>query len=305
MNHKHPFIFTGVATALITPFADGGIDRESFRRLVRHQIESGVSALVVCGTTGEAATLKEVERDLLLTEALEEGEGRIPIIAGCGTNNTEESVALARRAAALGADGLLMVTPYYNKGTREGVRTHFLRVAESAHLPIILYNVPSRTGVDLSCEDYAALNEHPAIVGIKEASSDVEKAAWLCRALGRETAVYAGNDSLLLPYLSLGGAGIVSVISNLFPSEMVTVCSLYAEGRTAESRALFFRLLPLIRLLFEETNPAPVKYAMARTGYGTGEVRLPLCTVGEGLRRRLERELAAWQREREKGKKAE
>ncbi len=292
MNHKHPFIFSGVSTALITPFKDGGIDRPALRRIATAQVEAGIASLIVCGTTGEAATLREVERDLVLSEVLETVGGRVPVIVGCGTNDTAQTVSLIKRAEALGADGLLLVTPYYNKGTRAGIRRHFLTAAEATHLPIILYNVPSRTGVSLTLADYAALDEHPSVVGIKEASSDIEHAALLCRMLGERTAVYAGNDSAFLPFLSLGACGIVSVVSNLFPREMVQIYSLYTSGSREESRRLFFRLLPMIRLLFEDTNPAPVKYAMAQMGYGNGEVRLPLAPIEVGLRERIGREMA-------------
>ena len=291
MNTNHHFVFSGAATALITPFKDGAVDREVWQRLLQDQIAQGISALVVCGTTGEAPTLKEVERDLLLSEAVEAAEGRLPVIMGCGTNSTEHSLSLAKRAAALGADALLVVTPYYNKGTREGVRQHFLRIAEEGHLPVILYNVPGRTGVDLSLEDYAVLCEHPNIVGVKEASADCEKAGALCRMANGRFAVYSGNDTLLLPYLSLGGTGVISVVSNLYPAEIGEIIRLFENGKLNEARRLFFKLWPMMRLLFEETNPAPVKYAMSLLGYGNGELRLPLCTVGEGLRRRIFAEL--------------
>ena len=275
--------FTGAASALITPFRDGEIDFAAFRKLLTFQLGGSIDGLVVAGTTGEAATLSEKERDSLLSVALEEVCGRVPVIMGTGHNDTARAVALTRRAAELGADAALVVTPYYNKGTSAGIHAHFLKIAEASSVPLILYNVPSRTGVSLSVEDYRALSVHPNIVGVKEADGNIEKFAWLCHELAGQLAIYTGNDAALLPALSLGADGVISVFSNLLPAHAAGICALYRSGKVRESAALFFRDLPLIRLLFREVNPAPLKYAMSLLGFGSGEVRLPLSPIEEAL----------------------
>ena len=283
-------LFSGVATALVTPFTEDGIDLPTFRRLIDLQINARVSALVVAGTTGEASTLKDKERDALLYEALKATEDRLPVILGCGSNDTERAVFYTKRAKELGAHAALVVTPYYNKGTRSGIRTHFLRIAEAADLPIVLYNVPSRTGVDLSLDDYAVLREHPNILGVKEASDSIEKMARLCAMRKNDFRVYTGNDCMLLPSLSLGADGIISVASGVLPSKMCEIFSLFREGKVEKAQEENARLLPLYSLLFRETNPSPIKYALSLLGLGNGSLRLPLEMPSEGVRE----EIAAW-----------
>lgn len=288
---KAPLPFQGVATALITPFQNGAIDLSAFRHQIDLQIAEGIDALVVTGTTGEAVTLDEGEKHALLEAAVERAAGRVPIIAGTGSQSTKTARAAARAAKELGADALLVVTPYYNKGTKEGIVTHYLEIADETDLPLILYNVPSRTGVNLSIEQLSKLSEHPNIVGIKEASGDIDKGADIAANFPGKLALYSGNDSQLLPILSLGGVGIISVLSNLFPSAAVKLHRLFIAGKIREAAALQARLLPLTRLLFAETNPAPLKCAMAHLSLDSGELRLPLAPVPPPLSQRMEEAL--------------
>ena len=275
--------FRGVGTALVTPFdGSGRVDLPTFSRLCERQIEGGAAALVVAGTTGESVTLRKSERASLLFAASEAGAGRVSIVAGTGSADTREAVSNARYAATHGADALLVVTPYYNKGTREGLVKHYLAIAEAVDIPIILYNVPSRTGVNIPMEALGRLAEHENIVAIKEASGNIDRAADIITEFSERLWLYSGNDGEILPTLALGGVGVISVVSNLLPQETVKLCTLYDGGRVEEARALAARLLPLIRLLFADTNPAPVKYAMQLLGLASAEVRLPL-TVPDGV----------------------
>ena len=292
---KEKSFFCGIATALITPFKEGAIDEKAFRALVRDQIAAGVHGLVVCGTTGEASTLTDKEKDTLLTAALEETAGALPVIMGTGANDTARAVAATKRAKALGADGALVVTPYYNKGTGEGLRAHFGKVAEEGGLPLILYNVPSRTGVDLSLRDYEVLIEHPCITGIKEASPDVEKLASLCLLAEGRARIYTGNDTLLLPALAVGAQGCISVVSNILPKNTAEVFHLWQKSKAVEAQLLFQRIFPLCKALFRETNPAPVKYLAGLLGYGDGSLRLPLAHVTEETEETLLSAFAPWQ----------
>ncbi len=291
-NEKSVPPFRGVGTALITPFSGGEIDLECFRRQIDFQIAGGADALVVCGTTGEAATLTDKEKHRLLEAAVKRADGKLPVIAGTGSQSTLLACEAARAAAESGANGLLIVTPYYNKGTRDGVVAHFLKIAESSELPIILYNVPTRTGVNLSVEQIRTLAAHPHIVGIKEASGDIEKSADIAAALGDAFALYSGNDSQLLPILSLGGIGIISVLSNLFPRECRSLIRLFEDGKVKAAAELQRRFLPITRLLFRETNPSPLKYAMSQLSRDSGELRLPLAQVPRELGREIEEALA-------------
>ncbi len=290
-SKKAPLPFLGVATALITPFQNEKIDLSAFERQIDMQIEGGINALVVTGTTGEAVTLDEAEKRALLEAAVKRADGRVPIVAGTGSQSTRVARSAAATAKSLGANALLVVTPYYNKGTKEGLIAHYLSIAEETDLPLILYNVPSRTGVNLSLEQLTVLAEHPNIVGIKEASGDIDRGADIAAAFGERMALYCGNDSQLLPMLSLGGVGVISVLSNLFPAASVALYRLFTEGRVKEAAALQKRLLPLTRLLFAETNPAPLKYAMAHLLRDSGELRLPLATVPPALGEKIEKAL--------------
>ncbi len=285
-------LFSGVATALITPFKNNAVDIATWRHLIDFQLRAKVNALVIAGTTGEAPTLSEKERDILLEETVRTAKGKCPLIMGCGSNDTSHAIYYAKHAEDLGADAVLVVTPYYNRGTKEGIRTHFLCIADAINIPLILYNVPSRTGVDLSLEDYSILTEHPNIAGIKEAGGSIEKTAWLCRNMKGRAKVYSGNDGMFLPALAVGADGIISVASNPCPRRMGKIFKKFEERDTKGAIRENEALLPLIELLFRETNPAPVKYVMSLLGFGDGEVRLPLAMPEESLQRKLCHEIA-------------
>lgn len=268
-------IFRGVATALITPFINGEIDYKALGKLIDMQIEADIDALVIGGTTAEVATLSDDERYKLYTFAKGKICGRTKLIFGTGTNDTRVAVAHTKYAERLGCDGVLLVTPYYNKGTETGIEKHYLTIAESANLPIIVYNVPSRTGVNLGINLLERLANHTNIVGIKEASDSADRLVSLA-AFGDNLRLYAGNDSQIYSALSLGGAGVISVMSNIIPKEAKELCKCYFEGKTNEALSLQIKLLPFIKSLFIETNPAPIKYAMSAAGLCSSEVRLPL-----------------------------
>ena len=279
---KEP-VFLGVGTALITPFKDGEIDYEVLDNLIEWQISQGVGALIIGGTTGEAATLSEEERYSLYEHTVEKIRRRTRVILGTGTNDTRVAVNHTRFAESIGADGALVVTPYYNKGTEEGVFKHYLLIADSADIPIILYNVPSRTGVNLGLHLLERLSEHPRICGLKEASDSIDRLVALSEL--RDTLpLYAGNDSQIYPVLALGGVGVISVVSNLLPAELARLCFDFSEGNLISAHNAQTRLLPLIKALFAETNPAPVKYAMQRLGLSGGELRLPLDEVRDSTK---------------------
>ncbi len=279
-------IFRGAATALVTPFLDGEIDYAALGELIEMQIASGIDALVIGGTTAEAATLSDEERYKLYSFAKGKTAGRTKLILGTGTNDTRVALAHTKFAQRLGCDGALLVTPYYNKGTEPGVEKHYLNIAESVNLPIILYNVPSRTGVNLGFNLLERLSEHPNIVAIKEASDSADRLVTLA-AFGDKLGLYAGNDSQIFPTLALGGLGVISVMSNILPGTTARLCKDYFDGRIDEARQMQLRLLPLIRALFAETNPTPVKYAMSLRGLCTEEVRLPLYTPRDSTREKI------------------
>lgn len=286
MNNK--IIFKGAATALVTPFRDGEIDFETLGKLIDFQAESGISALVIGGTTGEAATLSDKERFELYTFAKEKTDGRVKLILGTGTNDTKKVIEYTRFAEKLGCDGALIVTPYYNKGTEDGISRHYLTIADSTDLPIILYNVPTRTGVNLGLNLLSRLAEHPNIAALKEASDSTDRLVSLA-ALSDSLTLYAGNDSQIYPTLALGGGGVISVISNLLPKETSKICSFYFERKHEESLKLQLKLLPLIKAMFIETNPAPIKYAMAKHGLCASELRLPLAEPRESTKAEVDR----------------
>ncbi len=286
----HP-LFDGVCTALATPFRDGVIDKDALREMIDAQIEGGVAAICICGTTGEAATLSDGERLQLVANAAELIDGRADYIVGIGTPSTTRSVSYARFAAAHGADALLVVTPYYNRGTRQGITTHFFTIADATDLPVIAYNVPGRTGVNLTVEHLTELARHPNIQGLKEAGDSLDKLADFMGELGGRMKLYSGNDSQFIPTLALGGSGIISVLSGILPAEMVEIWQLWQAGKTKEATAHQLTFLPLIRLLFADTNPAPLKCALEMMGLCSGEVRLPLSppapALAEKIRARL------------------
>ncbi len=286
-------IFRGVGTALVTPFRCGKVDFKALELLIERQIRAGVGAIVVGGTTGEAATLEDGERYELYRIAKEISSERCRVVFGTGTNDTRVAIKHTEMAEKIGCDGVLLVTPYYNKGTREGLYRHYKVIAECTSLPIMLYNVPSRTGVDLSLELLSELSEIENIVAIKEASGKAERLAELSRLpLG----LYAGNDAEIYSVLSLGGLGVVSVVSNLYPEETVKLCSLFFTGEHKKSLEIQKRLLPVINSLFLETNPAPIKYAMARSGLCDGEMRLPMWLPTEITRRKIDKIIEDYER---------
>ena len=280
-------IFSGVCTALITPFLDGEIDYKALKKLIEFQIDCGIDALLINGTTGESATLSEKEKQELIAFAVREVGERVPIIAGTGSNSTKKSVELSQFAFDVGADAILVVTPYYNKASHEGLINHYEAIANAVDMPIILYNVPSRTGVNIPLSVYDKLANHKNIVAIKEANPDVSAMAKLFSQSGDKLDIYSGNDDLILPTLSLGGKGVISVLSNILPKETSEICKLWFEGEIDQARALQFRLLPLISAIFSEVNPLPITALMAKEGFCQEEYRLPLCKMSEGKKKEL------------------
>ncbi len=277
MNKQKKTIFRGAATALITPFREGQVDYISLGNLIDRQIESGIDALVICGTTGESATLSDSEHRSILAFALEKAAGRVPMIAGTGSNDTAHAVEMSRCAASLGYDGLLVVTPYYNKATPRGLAENFEKIADSVSVPIILYNVPTRTCCNIPLSVYKRLANHENIVAVKEASGNISDIASLLAACGDAFDVYSGNDDQTLPILSLGGSGVISVVSNLIPHEMAALCKAWFAGDLTACRALHEKYLPLMKAMFWEVNPIPIKTALSLSGLCTDELRLPLC----------------------------
>ena len=281
-------IFTGSAVAVITPFKNGEIDYPAFDRILEYQIANGTDAIVVAGTTGEAATLSHEEHCDLITHAVETVAGRVPVIAGTGSNDTAYGIALSKSACAAGADALLLVTPYYNKATPKGLLKSFLATAEATNKPIILYNVPSRTGVNIPLPVYKELAKHERIVAVKEASGNISSVAAIAAECGDNLDIYSGNDDQIVPILSLGGKGVISVLSNVMPQQTHDIVADYLAGRTAKATAMQLELLDLINALFCEVNPVPVKTAMAKMGFCTEEFRLPLCEMETATREKLE-----------------
>lgn len=282
-------IFKGSAAALVTPFdRQGELDEPALLALIDWQLRCGTDALVVCATTGECATLSDREWSRVVSLAVERAAGRVPVIAGTGRNDTIHALRLGQEAKALGADAVLTVTPYYNKTTQQGLLRHYLFLAEGVELPMLLYNVPSRTGMSFRAETYAALAEHPNIYGVKEASGDfglILKARALCP---EDFALYSGNDDQIVPILALGGLGVISTAANVVPAELHALCDSFFRGDLPEARAIQLRLQPLIQALFLEVNPIPVKAALAAMGRMEETVRMPLTTLGPAARRALE-----------------
>ncbi len=275
-------VFTGAATALITPMhGDLTVDYETFGRLIDWQIEEGISALVIAGTTGEGSTLSDAEHLEVLRFAAERVNGRVAMVAGTGSNNTAHAIELSKEAASFGYDALLCVTPYYNKATQAGLVKMYQTIADAVEKPLILYNVPSRTGVNIEPATYAALADHPNIAGIKEANGNMSKIVETVALVGDRLTLYSGNDDQIVPLLAMGGKGVISVLSNVLPAKTQQICSLFFDGKVAEAAALQCELLPLINALFCEVNPIPVKAAMAAMGWGENAVRLPLTQMEE------------------------
>lgn len=282
-------IFEGVGVAVVTPYRNGAVDPEALGRLAEHLVSRGVHALYPCGCTGEATSLTREERALVIRTVVVAANGKARIVAGTGTANTEETIAFSREAISLGADALMVITPYSCKPTPEGQIAHYRAVADAVDRPIVLYNVPSRTGVLMSPETVARLAEHPRIAAIKEASGSVDHASAIRARC--DIAVLAGDDSLFLPLLAIGARGVVSVAAHLAPAELVDMERHFRAGRLAEAEAIHRRLHPIFRALFLESNPGPLKHALALLGFTTGELRLPLVPVRPETARAVEEAL--------------
>lgn len=273
-------IFTGAGVAILTPMhPNGSIHFEELGRLIDWQIEHSTDAIIICGTTGETPTLSEEEQQQLIRFAVERAAGRVPVVAGTGNNDTRKTIARCKAAKELGADGLLVVTPYYNKTSQRGIVAHYNAVADATDLPLIVYHIPGRTGLTIAPKTFAELAKHPNIVAVKEASGNVSAIAETRYLCGDELDFYSGEDAQILPILSLGGIGVISVLSHLVPKQVHDMCALYFEGKTAESAALQIGLMDLIRALFIDVNPIPVKEAVNLMGFAAGQCRLPLCPM--------------------------
>ncbi len=274
-------VFTGVATAIITPLNENGIDFEKFGKLLDWQIAEGINAIVVCGTTGESSTLTDEEHRAAIKFAVDHIAGRVPVIAGTGSNDAAYAIDLTKYACEVGADAMLVVTPYYNKATQNGLIKLFTAIADASTKPVILYNVPSRTGVNIAPATCKVLAEHPNICGIKEASGNISQIAEIAALVGDKMDLYSGNDDQIVPLMSLGGKGVISVLSNVMPKKTVEICDSFFTGDVKKSREIQLELLPLINALFSEVNPIPVKAAMAAMGWCENYVRLPLTCMEE------------------------
>lgn len=272
-------LFTGVCTALVTPFLEGNVNYPMMDQLLKRQIDAGIRAVVVAGTTGESATLSDEEKIKLFARCKQYVADRCLIIAGTGSNCTTHSIELSIAAQEAGVDALLIVSPYYNKATPDGLILHYLSICQSVSIPVIIYNVPSRTGVDIPISVYHALSKIPNIVGVKEASSDITKIAKIRNICGPDFSIWSGNDDQIVPVMSLGGQGIISVLSNILPKETVEMCNAALSGDYFTASKIQCQCLPLIEALFSEVNPIPVKAAMREIGYDCGKCRLPLCDI--------------------------
>ncbi len=279
--------FTGVYTALVTPFDGDRVDEKSLGDMVETQIEAGIDGLVPCGSTGESATLSHAEHQRVVEVVVEAARGRVPVIAGTGSNSTREAIALTLHAKEAGATAALLISPYYNKPTQEGIAAHFETIASETRLPLIPYNIPGRTASDMRPETLARMAAHEFIVGVKEACGDVDQIAHVVAACPDDFAVLSGDDALTLPVIAVGGCGVISTSSNVAPVEMVEMVRAAREGDLARAREIHHRLLPLFDALFAETNPIPVKAAIAMLGRCSPEIRLPLTPVTDANRERL------------------
>ncbi len=282
----------GCGTALVTPFSGGGaLDLKAYRDLVRWQVDSGVHFLVPCGTTGESVTLEEDEYRATIGACVEAASGAVPVVAGAGTNNTAHAIHFARMAEEEGADAVLSVTPYYNKPTQEGIFLHFRDIAAAVKIPLIVYNVPSRTGTNISAATTVLLAEVENIIGVKEASDSLDQIMEILKERPSGFSVFSGNDSFTLPMMALGGEGVICVTSNVIPAEMSRLAQLALDGQLEEAREIHFRYLSLMNLNFIESNPIPVKYVLSRMGKIEEVYRLPLCPLGEGNKQKMDSEL--------------
>lgn len=283
---KNP-VFRGIATAMVTPMTATGVDYEALARFIDFQLDSGINALVAVGTTGESATLTPEERKEVIRFTVERVAGRVPVIAGTGTNNTEHVLDFTKSACEYGADAVLVVTPYYNKATQGGLYKHFSMVADAATKPVILYNVPSRTGCNLAPQTVAKLAEHPNIYGVKEASGNMSQVVEIAAACGDQLHIYSGDDALTVPMMSMGGLGCISVLSNVVPALAVEMTDRFFAGDIAGAAEIQCRTLPLVNALFSEVNPIPAKAAVSAMGFGQEHVRMPLTLMEDANRENL------------------
>jgi len=275
-------MFKGSIVAIVTPFKDGKVDEKTFRSLIEFQIKNKTSGIVPCGTTGESATLSFAEHERVIEITIDQVKGRIPVIAGTGSNSTEEAIKLTKHAAKAGADASLQVSPYYNKPTQKGLYEHFKAIAEAVDIPIILYNIASRTGVNIEPETVAKLaRDCNNIVGIKEASGNLEQMSRIKALCPKDFVLLSGDDSLTLPILSIGGKGVISVVANIVPKDVAEMISAFEKNEIKKAQKLHYKLLPLIKAMFIETNPIPVKTAMGLLGMCSPELRLPLCAMSQ------------------------
>ncbi len=284
-------MFQGSFVALVTPFKDGELDADGLRANIRYQIEQGTNGLVAAATTGESPALSDDEKERILTACLDESKGRIPVIMSTGTNSTQKTIDATRKAKEWGAQGALVVTPYYNKPTQEGLFRHYEAVAASADIPLILYNVPGRTGVKIEPETAVRLAEFQNIVSIKEASGDLDQVSHIVAQCGQQLTVLSGDDSLTLPMLSVGAKGVISVVANILPKEVSEMIAAFQRGEADKARKIHLRLYPVIKALFSETNPIPVKRAMELLGMAAGHPRLPLVPLSSSAEKELTRVL--------------
>jgi 4-hydroxy-tetrahydrodipicolinate synthase len=282
-------MFTGSLVAIVTPFRNGQFDERAFADLIEWQIAKGTNGIVPCGTTGESATLSHEEHNRVIELTVEIVNRRVPVIAGTGSNSTDEAMALTRHAKQAGADAALLITPYYNKPTQEGLYRHYKAVAEAVDLPLVLYNIPGRTGVNMLPSTIARLASIPTVVGVKEGSGSVQQASDIVQMCGDRLTVLAGDDSLTLPMMAVGGQGVITVTANVVPTEMANLVKAFANGQVQEARRIHFQLAPLFAALFYETNPIPVKEALGMMGKIDPELRLPLCPMAQDTREKLAR----------------
>lgn len=285
---KNP-VFTGAGVAIITPmYEDGSVNFDELGRIIEDQIARGTDAIVICGTTGECSTMTDEEQLAAIKFTVDTVNHRVPVIAGAGSNDTDHGCALAAKSAECGADALLLVTPYYNKTTQAGLIAHFTAMADAAGIPVILYNVPSRTGLNIAPETALELSKHPLINGIKEASGNISQVAKIAQLCGDELNIYSGNDDQIVPLLALGGKGVISVLSNVAPQYTHDICAKWFAGETQESLQMQLKALPLCKALFADVNPIPVKWAMNRLGWQAGACRLPLVEPSAAVQDQLE-----------------
>lgn len=287
-------IFEGAGVAIVTPFdAQGQIDFDAYGRLIDFQLQNGTDAIIACGTTGEPSTMTAQERESVIAYAIERVAGRVPVIASTGGNNTAEVIRASQAAQQAGADGLLIVTPYYNKATQSGLIAHYTAVADAVDLPIIVYNVPSRTGLNMAPETLCKLSYHPRIAGMKEASGNIAQVSEMIRLCGDRLAVYSGEDGIVVPLMALGGKGVISVVSNILPRQTHDMAAAMLRGDYETARALQFQLAPVISLLFSEVNPIPVKAALSMMGLCENHLRLPLTPMEAAHQQALQAEMRA------------